>query len=441
MNINKIKLYTYLLLIALLSACTEAPTATTPLPPTATPAPEIVFVGHRPGIRVETESEIVKQFVAETGIQVDMRPGHESVTDRIAYYQELFATDSDEVDVYMIDVIWPGMLAEHMLDLTPYLSETAQAHFSAIVKNNTIDDKLVAMPMYTDAGLLYYRKDLLQRYGYNAPPTTWTELTDMAATIQAGERDEGNLDFWGFVWTGAAYEGLTCNAFEWQVSMGGGHIIEPDGTISINNPQTVQAFQQATDWIDTISPPGTPGFKGEDARTIWQAGNAAFMRSWPYAYSLGQAEDSLIKDRFGVTLLPTGGTQHADVLGGYQLAVSKNTKHPEAVATFIEYLVSYEVQKKRAIEVSLLPTIPELYDDPDVLAANPYYADLKSVFFGGAVARPSTVTGELYNDVSTAYFQTVNQILKREISAEAGVAALETTLVEITGFETGPPYE
>src|SRR5690606_40808892 len=138
---------------------------------------------------------------------------------------------------YQVDVIWPGIIAEWAEDLKPALG-ALDNNFKAIVDNNTVDGKLVAAPYYTDAGLLYYRTDLLEKYGFQ-PPQTWAELEEQARTIQEGERAT-NPDFWGYVWQGKAYEGLTCNALEWQVSYGGGFIVEPDGTVSLNNPQVAE---------------------------------------------------------------------------------------------------------------------------------------------------------------------------------------------------------
>lgn len=145
--------------------------------------------------------------------------------------------------------------------------------------------------------MLYYRTDLLQKYGYQRPPQTWTELDQMATRIQAGERQAGNRDFWGFVFQGKAYEGLTCDALEWIFSMGGGRIIEPDGRITINNPQAIAALNMVRSWVGRISPPGVTSYAEEEARNAFQSGNAAFMRNWPYAYSLGQSKVALCAAR------------------------------------------------------------------------------------------------------------------------------------------------
>jgi trehalose/maltose transport system substrate-binding protein len=334
----------------------------------------------------------------------------------------------------MIDVIWPGILAIHALDLSGAIGWQDQQYFDRIVQNNTVGDVLVGIPWYTDAGILYYRTDLLEKHGFEGPPTTWMELQDMAATIQEAERAE-NPDFYGFVWQGGAYEGLTCNALEWQVSNGGGNIVESDLVVSVNNPQAIAAFEMARGWVGTISPKGVTTYKEEDARGVWQAGNAALMRNWPYAYSLGAADDSLIKGKFDVTQVPMGegeGAQHADTLGGWQIMVSKYSESPEAATAFAQYMTSRELQKAHAIELSRLPTIVELYGDEEVLAANEFFGRLKDVFLGGAVARPSTATADLYNEVSTAYFTAVNEILSGQApDAAARVAQLADQLETI----------
>jgi trehalose/maltose transport system substrate-binding protein len=377
----------------------------------------------------EGEQAAIDYCTEQTGLDVEIVNGPESATDRIAQYLQFFSAQSGDVDVLMIDVIWPGILAEHLIDLSPYV-EDPNAYFQRIIQNNTVDGALVGIPWFTDAGLLYYRTDLLEKYGYDAPPTTWTELTEMATTIQEGERAE-NPDFWGFVWQGNAYEGLTCDALEWQVSNGGGEIVEADGTISINNPQAAAAFDQAAGWVNTISPPGVVSYQEEDARGVWQAGNAAFMRNWPYAYSLGNAEDSVIKDKLAVVPLPMGdgeGARHADTLGGWQMAVSKYSENPEAAAQFAACIAGSEAQKMLAIGDSKLPTIAALYEDAEILEKNPFFSQLFDVFSGGAVARPSTVTSDKYNEVSTIYFTEVNKVLTGEQSGQEAVEAIESQL-------------
>lgn len=380
----------------------------------------------------------------EYNVTIEVLAGPETTTDRFGLYLQFFQAQSSEVDVFDIDVIWPGDLAEHLVDLYQFegVEAAAAEHFPAIVTNNTADGALVGMPYFTDAGLLYYRTDLLEEYGYDGPPSTWTELEEMANTIQTGERAD-NPDFWGFTWQGNAYEGLTCDALEWVKSHAGGEIIEPDGTITINNPMAAAAIEKAASWVGTISPPGVTGFAEEDARNMWQAGNAAFMRNWPYAYSLGQGDDSPIRDLFGITALPAGdvmGGSPAATLGGWQLAVSKYSEHPEVGAAWIMHMTSHEMQLKSAIERSLLPTRPAVYEDPALLESQVgWFNDLLPVFVN-AVARPSTVTAPQYNETSRLFFTAVHSVLTGAEDAETALAILELDLQELhPGLETGNP--
>lgn len=269
---------------------TEEPAAEMPVaeePATEEPMAEEpitlrVFAGNV-GIELELTKAAAQRYMdMHPNITVEVIDTPDFVEDRMGVYLQLFEAQSSEGDIFQIDVIWPGDLAEHFVDLNEYGAANAAAeHFPAIIRNNTVDGKLVGIPWFTDAGLLYYRTDLLEKYGYDTPPTTWTELTDMAQTIQDGERTDGNQDFWGYVWQGNAYEGLTCDALEWIDSNGGGTIVSPDKVITINNAAAIQAADNAASWVGTISPDGVTGFGEEDARGVWQAGNAAFMRTGP----------------------------------------------------------------------------------------------------------------------------------------------------------------
>jgi trehalose/maltose transport system substrate-binding protein len=276
-----------------------------------------------------------------------------------------------------------------------------------------VDDKVVGLPWFTDAGLLYYRTDLLEKYGFAEPPKTWQELTDMATTILEGESAE-NSAFTGFTFQGSAYEGLTCNALEWQFSNGGGEIIDADGNVTVDNEQAIAAFEMARGWVGTIAPEAVTGYMEEDSRNVWQGGNAAFHRNWPYAYSLSAAADSAIKDSFDITQLPMGdgdGASHAATLGGWQMFVSNYSENQDAGKAFAAFMTSAEVQKARAIERSNLPTRASLYEDADVLAANPFFGQLLDVFSSGSVARPSTPSADLYGEVSQKYYTALNEII------------------------------
>ena len=373
--------------------------------------------------------EGVAAWAKETGNEVKVVSTPNSATERLALYQQLLAAGSGDIDVFQIDVIWPGILANQFVDLSQdFSADEVNAHFPAIVKNNTIDGKLVAMPWFTDAGVLYYRKDLLEKYGA-APPKTWSDLYDTAQKVQAGEREAGNDKMWGYVYQAKAYEGLTCNGLEWVNSFGGGTIVDQDGTITIGNPQAEQALDWAASTVGKISPEGVLNYTEEEARGVWQSGNAVFMRNWPYAWSLGQSPDSAIKDKIGVVALPAGGPEgkSTGTLGGWQLAVSKYSANPKEATELVRYLTSPEEQKRRAIEGSYNPTIPALYKDPEVLAAVPFFGDLYETFTQ-AVARPAGVTGAKYNQVSAEFYNTVHQVLSGQAKAADALPALADKL-------------
>jgi trehalose/maltose transport system substrate-binding protein len=314
------------------------------------------------------------------------------------------------------------------VDLKKYYKEDdLSQYFPRIIQNNTVKGKLVSIPLFTDAGILYYRTDLLQKYGYSDPPKTWVDLTEMAKKIMDGERKAGQSDFYGFVFQGKSSETVTCDALEWVYSYGGGTIIEPDKKVSINNPNAIKALEEAHSWVNTIAPAGVVTYDEEPARNVWQDGKAAFMRNWPYAYSLGQDPKSPISGKFDVSVLPKGpgpDGRNAACLGGWQLMVSTYSKNADVAADLVKYLSSAEIQKQRAIEISELPTRPALYSDPDILAKNPWFKNIPEVL-SNAVARPSTVTGADYNQISTAFFQNVNQVLSGTESAADAVKKVE----------------
>jgi trehalose/maltose transport system substrate-binding protein len=327
-------------------------------------------------------------------------------------------------------VIWPAILASHLVDLSPIVSEQDRAdHFKVLMDNDTVDGKLVAVPWFVDAGLLYYRKDLLEKYGKPAP-ATWSELTETAKAVMDGEAKAGNSAMQGYVWQGRAYEGLACNALEWIASYGGGAIVDTEGKVTIDNPQAAQALDMAKGWIGTISPKGVLSYAEEESRGVFQSGNAVFMRNWPYAWALANAADSPVKGKVGVAVLPKGDgpdARNAAALGGQNLAVSRYSVHPNEAADLVRYLTSAEEQKRRALEGSFNPTLRSLYTDSETVAANPFYKDFLPIM-DSAVARPSTVTGRRYNQVSSAFVRTVHGALSGQGQASATLVDLDKEL-------------
>lgn len=394
---------------------------------------EIFYVSGSVGKAVENFKTLVKPWEDATGNTVTIVPMPASTSDQFGQYRLWLAAGATDIDVYQTDVIWAPQLADHFVDLSEVAKDLAPTHFPSIIESQTVGGKLVALPIFTDAPALYYRKDLLEKYGV-AVPKTWDELTAAATKIQEGERAAGKGGFWGYVWQGNAYEGLTCDALEWVKSFGGGQIVEADGTISINNEKAVKALETAAAWVGTISPEGVLAYGEEESRGVWQTGNAAFMRNWPYAYQLGNGDDSAVKGLFDVTTLPVGaeGDTSAATLGGWNAAVSKYSKHQDVAISLVMYLAGPEAQKARAISESALPTIVALYDDADIAAAQPIIPQWKSVFLN-AVPRPSAPTLGKYNEVSSKFWSAVHETLSGNGSAADNLAGLEADLTDLKG--------
>jgi trehalose/maltose transport system substrate-binding protein len=371
-------------------------------------------------------------WARKTGNRVEVVSVPKDSNEQLALYQQLLASRSSRIDVLRIDVVWPGLLASHLADMGKAVPrEVVARHFPAIVEASTVRGKLVALPAFTDVGLLYYRKDLLEKYGRGVP-ATWQELTDTAWAVQDGERKAGNERMWGFVFQGRAYEGLTCNALEWIDSFGGGTIVDAAGKVTVDNPRAVAALQLASSWVRTISPEGVLNYAEEEARGAFQSGNAVFMRNWPYAWALSQGVGSPVKGKVGVAPLPRGGAggKRTGTLGGWQWAVSRYSRCTREAVDLATYLASPEEQKRAALEASFNPTIPALYRDPDILARNPFVGDLLSVFTS-AVARPSRATGARYNQVSAAFWNAVHDSLAGTTPAGESLARLRKTLERI----------
>jgi len=400
---------------------------------TAASAAELSIVSGAVGRDIATLRANLDRFEKLTGNKVSIIEMPSSSTDQFAQYRLWLSAHNADIDVYRTDIIWAPQLAEHLVDLSKdeKARESAKDHFPTIIQSQTVSGRLVALPYYADAPALFYRTDLLKKYGLSVPKT-WDELTSAAKKIQHGERAAGNSNFHGYVFQAAAYEGLTCDGLEWIASYGGGHIVEPDGTISVNNKKAAAALKEAASWIGTIAPKGVLGYKEEESRGIWQTGDAAFMRNWPYAYKLSEGDDSAVKGKFAVAPLPSGGAGSVAALGGWNLAVSKYSRHRKEAIELVVFLTSAEAQKMRAITNNNLPTRPALYDDAEIRKAKPEMAGWKEIFLH-ASARPSAVTGSKYNQVSKEFWSAVHATLEGHQKPERSLARLEAKLKRLKG--------
>src|ERR1700739_745516 len=408
-----------LLILIVLQACHKAS------PPA--PATTIILIDQArssPAYQRRLDEELA-EFTRQTGIRVEFLPAPETAEQQLALWQKLLEGGPKAPDLYSVDVIWPTILAENLLDLKPYIPEQEiQAHFPELISNYTVNGRLVALPANLSEGMLFYRVDLLRKYGYRAPPATWQELEVMARRIQAGERAKGNKDFWGFVWEGAPSEALTCNALEWQGSEGGGTILDQNGKVTVNNPKAIRAWERAARWVGTISPPGVVEYKEWDAGNMWQAGKAAFLRSWASEYIADRQPTCLIRACFHIVPLP-GRARTWATFGGSGFGVSRYSLHPREAALLVRYLSGREEQITRCRNTTDAPTIAQLYNAAELLPTNPQFPRVLEVFRRGIVMRPSKAAGKMYPEVSRGYWEAVHSVLTRQKSAPQAAAELQ----------------
>lgn len=369
--------------------------------------------------------KIVRDFEAKSGVSVELlRQPTDTGLRRQSLVVALAARMSDP-DVFLMDVAWLSQFAASgwLSPLDRFLSEAGSggtgAFFERILKRtDTFDGKIVALPVYVDGGLLYYRKDLLERHGFGGPPETWDELVRQSLNVQEAVR-RGNPSFHGFVWQGAQYEGLVCNFLEFAGREGG--LVEREGTIDVDTPENRRAVRFMRDLIHSngISPPNTfTEMREEEARLAFQEGNALFERNWPYAWPLHQDGDSRVKGVTGIARIPSfspGGS--VSCLGGWHIGISRYSDATPESWKLVRYLTSYEVQKELALRLGWNPGRSDLYGDPEILAELPHFRMLRKVFDD---ARPRPLL---------PYYTQLSEILQRRINAAlAGDASPEEAL-------------
>jgi len=377
--------------------------------------------------------EVTLRFAKQSGTGVRYLPVPESTSGQLALSRKLLQQRGSGPDVLAIDVIWPGALADHLIDLRPYLAKEIEGLDPKLVAAYSVGGKVVAIPYHAQVGVLEYRADLLHRYGFDHPPRTWGELEQMAARIQEGERKKGRSDFWGYVWQGKRTEALTCNALEWQVSEGGGKIIEDDGTISVNNPAAIRSWERARKWVGWISPPSVIAYHELDSLNLFDSGLAAFRRTWQWRYRLTHWQSPLEPEQTGFTGMPGGPGGRAGTLGGIGLAISEHTPHRQEAIELVRFLIREELQSHE--DDPAKPT-PERSDLPSLLEP---HGRLEGTQASTVVSRPSAITKDFYEEVTKSYFELVHSVLTGEKPAAEAAEELEKKLKQVTGLPAGPP--
>jgi multiple sugar transport system substrate-binding protein len=311
------------------------------------------------------------------------------------------------LDVFFLDVIWPQEFASAgwAQPLDPLFPPEEQKQFiPAPILANTFQGKCYGVPVFIDTGLLYYRKDLLAQYSFR-PPRTWDELVEQARVIVAGEKARGR-DLSGFSGQFKQYEGLVCNLMEY-IESNRGRILDASGGKSLlDREEALEAVRFVRDRIiGQAAPRGVLTYEEPESLAPFVQGKGVFLRSWPYAWSIAaDPQKSLVAGKVGISRLPhfPGGKSVA-ALGGWQLGISRYSRNREKAWTFVRFVTSPRIQKLLALEAGLAPTRQDLYQDEQVLKANPQFAEMKEVFWT-ATPRPRTPLYPAVSNVLQRFF-------------------------------------
>jgi multiple sugar transport system substrate-binding protein len=364
----------------------------------------------------EQFERLLKRFEDENpGIVVKDETLPASTDEQHQFYVINLEGRSPDFDILSMDVIWVPEFARAgwLRNLSNLLPEAERKEFfPGPMDAVTYKGKVYAIPWYIDAGILYYRKDLLQKYSLS-PPKTWQELIDIARYITSKEKG-----LYGFIWQGKQYEGLVCNVLEYFWSNGGD--VFKNGKVVINSPENIYALQFMRDLITKykITPPLVTTAIEEPTRHIFGNGRALFMRNWPYAWNIFEREGTPVKGKVGVAPLPSFKSgMSASTLGGWQLGMNRYSKNQDAAEKLIKFLTSPEAQKTIALTVGYKPTRKSLYKDKDLKEKQPFIASLYRIFL---TARPRPVT---------PYYMMITQVMQPEFSAAlSGIKTPEEAL-------------
>jgi multiple sugar transport system substrate-binding protein len=325
--------------------------------------------------------------------------------------------------VVSVDVVWTAeFAAKGYVEALPNDLFPTEGHLPATVDSATYFNKLYAMPSTSDGGLLYYRKDLLDKYSLQ-PPTTFDEMKAACEKITAGENDSKLACFAGQY---NKYEGLTVN-FDEAVHGAGGVIVGDDGKPNVATPEATMGLQTLVDWFkEGLIPKAAITWTEEEGRQAFQNGELVFHRNWGYVYNLANKTDgsSEIAGKFDVAPLPGITGPGVSSLGGHNYAIAKFAENKGTAVDFIKFMTSKETEKSNCLATSSTPSLAELYADPDIVKKFPYMpTQLKSV--ETAKPRPKAVE---YGDVTLAIQDAAYGALQGQTAPDAALQQLQTKL-------------
>lgn len=368
---------------------------------------------------------LVEEFEAQNpniNLEIVEGPNETNLVEDL--YTSAYLLGESPYDLVYMDIVWVPKFAAAgwLMPLSDRVAEEDLSDFlPGDVNGGRYNGELYRMPFRSDAGMLYYRTDLLQQAGYE-PPNTFQELLEMSRDFQeAGEVE------WGYLWQGKQYEGLSAMFVELLEGFGGFWVNEETLEVGLDTPGSIEAVKFLRDTVETgISPPGVTTYAEEETRRIFQNGNAVFLRNWPYVYSLASdADESAVAGEFAIKPMVSQPNENSGACqGGWGLGISKSTPHPEEAWKAIEFLTSSEAQKQYSLAHGYAPSRRSLYNDPELVAEYSYLPDLLEVL-EKAVLRPPV-----------AQYAQASDILQRYLSAAITESMTPQKAMEAAASET-----
>jgi multiple sugar transport system substrate-binding protein len=339
-----------------------------------------------------------------------------------------FQAEASEIDVIAGDIIWPAQLASNgwIVDLSERFVESERQKFlPGPIEGNTYEGKIWGVPWFTDTGLLYYRRDLLEQAGFSEPPRTWDELKEQANRVV-----EGGDAKYGFVFQGAQYEGGVVNGMEY-IRSSGGDVLEGSRVV-IGSPDAVRGLAIEQSLVaDGVVPKAVATYKEEESGAAFMQGDAVFLRNWPYVYDLlpDPEQSKITREQVGIAQIPVAepGLENVNVGGGWNFFISAQSDKQDQAWEFIRFMSAPEQQKTWAIQGNFLPTLEALYEDEEVLE------EMSIIALGREAIRNTTTppVSPYYSDMSLEMADRFNASLKGEISPEQAAEELQAELERI----------
>jgi multiple sugar transport system substrate-binding protein len=310
-------------------------------------------------------------------------------------------------DLLLMDVTWtPKYAAAGWLEpLEPLLGSDALDGMAPGARlGNAFAGHLWRLPLVADMGLLYWRTDLMP-----APPRNLPELEAIASELQG----RGVVP-WGYVWQGRQYEGLSCVFLE--VLRGfGGHWLHPgnDRLPDLDSEEAVAAAAWLAGLVRSgVTPAAVANVSEADSLQIFGAGQAAFMRNWPYAWAELQKAGSAVAGRVGVISLGAG-TQ-----GSWGLSMLRGSDHPRQAAEVVRWFTGEGSSRELAELYGYTPIWESLLNDPRLQQQLPLLPVLRQALETTAL-RPLT---PVYAQLSDVLQRQLSALITGEGSARSAMA-------------------